>query len=870
MAVRHARPILILALLFCSVLPSLGSSGQPISVSEAKIAFHLFPEPRVEVPVLNHAIQVVRATLAMELLGNDSNRVIAHHETTFAAEPGSHIVTLGWNLDELPTKSVGFLSAYRLRYTLTPAQEGDFQPVQGILQMGLHMVDGFGIQGYPSGEFPCALNCNFLVRVAEPNSGRPLAGYDVKAEFGGDHGTVMHAVSDAEGYAMLRYNVPSDYDRHEVMMNITVSRGPFSNGWGGEIFWHIPPHLTLTTDKQTYHSGETVRMRVVLTDVNKRLWAGGNVSLTITNVSDSQELIKKRLVTSQAGEAAAEWTIPGDIEIGRFSIVAVSEDEPQANWTAKDKARIVTIPREQPTLAVTTVPDRDYYLPGQIAKLTIIAADLHGNPIRGGKVSVKSVWDATGSSGELDDAGRFVAAIDPKMMWDWINKGSLPGWPEPRSWDFVTNVTVTDVAGDKTELRHVVLHLAPHEIHLVVDGQPRVGSERTLGVVSSYVNKSPASLDGVVEATIPDESGHCPAAQDASQRLLLGEFHTNGFGVARLALPRTWVEYAYPKREDGAYSWYARVRGVDAPNEQATKWACILVRARDEKGMTGSLIQQIAVVPGTHFATRVSADHSLYRPGNPIRVRIESDAGLTEAAVEIRTPGQELAGAQHVRLANGRAELTFPYTPRFRGLLTVQVYAVTAKDDPNTADSWSTDVIYPTGERMKVGERWGDEMWRPDVVQPDNPNIVMSDADAEGGQIAGIQKEDLLQFDPAKPIPGGLDLVAWELLGEPKSWRGWSWGYYGFTHGEFDKENLAAIKPALQRIWSQNDRHPIKEEDLVRELKELGVDFASLRDGWGMPYRMVFVPAGICIVSNGADKTPNTKDDYIAERFQRP
>jgi hypothetical protein len=61
------------------------------------------------------------------------------------------------------------------------------------------MVDGFGIQGYPSGEFTCALDCSFLVRVAKPNSGRGLAGYDIKAEFGPDNDkTVMHAVSDAE------------------------------------------------------------------------------------------------------------------------------------------------------------------------------------------------------------------------------------------------------------------------------------------------------------------------------------------------------------------------------------------------------------------------------------------------------------------------------------------------------------------------------------------------------------------------------------------------------------------------------------------------------------------------------------------------
>ena len=869
MAVRHARPIFVLALLFCAALPSPGTSGELISVSEANVAFHLFPETRLEVPVFNQANRVVRATLMVEMLGNDSNAVIARHERVFEASPGNSTVTLDWSRDELPTKEVRFLSAYRLRYTLAPTQENDFQPLQGILQLGLHMVDGFGIQGYPSGEFECALDCSFLVRVAEPNSGRALAGYDIKAEFGPDSDkTVMHALSDADGYATIHYHVPGDYAYPHLMMGLTVSRGPFSTGWVGEIFWRVPPHLTLTIDKQTYHSGETVRMRVVLTGVDKQQWAGGNLSLTITNVSNTQEVLKKKIVTSPAGEAAEEWTVPGDIESGEFSIAAVSEDEPQANWTAKDRKKISIVPREQPAFAVSAVPDRAYYLPGQTAKLTISAAEFGGKPIRGSKVSVKT-WNDVVFSGELDHAGRLVAPLDPKVIWDHIGESPSPGWPEPRSYDFAVDVTVTNAASVKTESRHVVLRVARHELHLAVDDQPRAGSERTLAIVSSYVDRSAASVDGVVEAAIPDENGHCPADDDALHRTLLGNFHTNTFGVARFALPKTWIEYAYPKRDDGAYSWYAWVQRVDAPNERASKDACIVIRAKDKKGRVAFLTQQVDVDPETQFATRISTDHALYRPGEPIRVRIESDEGLIEAAVEIRTTGEELVGAQHVRLSNRRAEVTFPYTPRLRRLLTVHVYAVNAKDDPNTADSWSTDVIYPTGERVKAGDRWGDELWAPDVVQPDNPNIVVT-ADDDRGQIAGIRKEDLLQLDPAKPIADGMDLVAWALLGERRTWGGWSWENYTFRNEEFDKNNLAAIKPALQKIWAQNGQRSTTEEDLVKELKEVGVDFASLRDAWGMPYRIAFVPSGVCVVSNGADKTPNTKDDYIAERFQMP
>ena len=78
------------------------------------------------------------------------------------------------------------------------------------------------------------------------------------------------------------------------------------------------------------------------------------------------------------------------------------------------------------------------------------------------------------------------------------------------------------------------------------------------------------------------------------------------------------------------------------------------------------------------------------------------------------------------------------------------------------------------------------------------------------------------------------------------------------------------IVPTLYRICGQHGQRAATEQELVRELREVGIDFVSLRDGWGMPYRLVFVSGKILVVSNGADKTPNTKDDSVAERFPCP
>ncbi|MGA3071803.1 MAG: MG2 domain-containing protein [Terracidiphilus sp.] len=806
----------------------------------------------------------------MEVLADDSNEVVDQAAKDLQIAPGTLVETLQLGQKPLYHNPTGF-GGHRLRYTVRPQQSGDFEPVQGIIQLGPHIVDGFEIQGYPSSHFHCPLDCRFLVRVAEPNSGRGLAGYDVKSDFCGNPDTTIHAITDKDGYAEIRYDLPADRADLDGMMQVRVSRGPYETGWGGELFRRAPPHLTLTTDKPTFQPGEMVHTHIMLTGTDRKPWSGGNITLTITDVYKDRELLREKLVTSPSGEASEDWTIPEDMKDGTLSIFVTSDDEPQGNWTAKNKARIQIEKVVQPAFLVDAVPDQPYYLPGQNAKLRVSGAELSGVPIRNGKVSVETgAYAPAKLQGGLDDSGEYVPLIDLKGMWDWLKESGAPWWPSPHSFDFPVYVLLTDSSTGRTESRNVVLHLAQQEIHLYIDDRQAVGSEKTFGIISSYVDKSPASVDGVVEATIPDVDGKCVPEPDAAHRLSLGSFHTNAYGVARFTLPQSWIHYAYPQREDGPYSWYSRVRRWDTSNEQATKRTCILLRASDGNGKTGTLFHEVAVVRESHFATRISADHAIYRPGNPVQVRIESDAGLAEALVEIRAQEQELVGAQHARLTDGRADLTFPYNPQFRGLLTVHVYAITGADDANPVDSWSQEIIYPAGEGLKTGERWPTEIWTPDQAQPDNRRFMRMLGEEDHGRLAGIEKTDLLRLDPGKPFPEGMDLVAWALLGPPQAWGGWWVGYYRFRHEEFDKENLAQIEPAVKKLYAQTGKFPKTEKELIEELKEADIDFPSLRDGWGMPYRALFGERVIYLVSNGPDKIPDTNDDYLAEKIQQP
>ncbi|MGA3045315.1 MAG: MG2 domain-containing protein [Terracidiphilus sp.] len=875
MSVRCAWLIPFLAILISPNLLPQDDRRQSVTVDESKIQFHLFPDLGVDFPLTNQADHPLQGALVIEILDEDSNSVVDQADKDFQIAPGT--VTESLSLAQKPVyQSPLGLGGHRLRYTITLQASGELVPIQGIIQLGPHIVDGFGIQGYPRSHFHCGLDCGFLVRVADPNSGRGLADYEVEAEFYQGSKTVIHATTDKDGYAEIRYNLPIDRVDQDGSFEVTVSRGYYKTAWGGLFFRRAPPHLTLTTDKTAYHPGETVHAHLLLLGTDRKPWASSNVTLKFTNVFKEQELLQKKIVTSPTGEASEDWTIPEDTRDGTISILVTSNDEPQGNWTAQSKVKIRVEKEVKPTFVLNAVLDHQYYLPGQIAKLTVTGLDLFGKPIHDGKVMTKTGWyPEVESQGKLDDSGEFVAQIDLNKMSDQFKELLEQGRPGPHFYEFPVYVSLTESSTGSTESRHVALRLTPQEIHLRTGEGGSEGSKKTFSIVSSYVDKLPASVDGVVEAAIPAANERCPAQPEKAQRISLGSFHTNSYGVAQFTLPQSWIHYAYPQREDGPYSWYARTHKWDAPNERASKYACILLRASDGKGKTGSLYQEVWVVRETHFGTRFSTDHSIYRPGDPIHVSIESDEGLAETLVEIRTPEGELLGAQHLQLSNGSAHMTFPYNAKFQGLLFVHVYAITGKDDPNPVDSWSREVIYPTGAGQKDGERWPTEMWDPDRVEPDNPRFAVTSGEDDRGRIAGFEKTDLLRLDPARPFPEGLDLVAWALLDSQQSWGGWWVGYYTFRHEKFDKENLATMERALRKLYTQNPqtaRYPKTEGDLREDLKKGGVDFSSECDGWGMPYRVVFDPKTRTLefVSSGPDKLANTSDDYLAGKINWP
>lgn len=922
MARRYLLPALVL--LLCTAAFPQQNPNALLTVDESKISFHLLPETALEFPLFNASGHPLHGTLLLEMLDSYlEGKVQAKQVRPFDAAPGANIARLEWNPKDLPTPSPMFLGSYRLRYTVLPQQDGGFEPVRGIVQLGLHIEDGFDIQGFPGGQFQCAPDCRFWVRVAEPRTGRPWAGVEVEASVsvGNDARTVVKqkVLTDQNGYAAMHLDLPASRSSSYGMLELDAYRGPFRVGHVGSIGWAQPTRLTLTTDKPLYQPGQTVHMRTLVFGFDSRAWENVSVIVKITD-QNGQEQFRSPLVTSRFGVASADWVVPEKVRLGDYSIEAKVDDRSSAEMRSS-----IRISRyDLPAFRVKVTPDRPYYLPGQDATLEISGDYLFGKHVEHGKVRVTEEWAHSGAfaEGELDSSGKFIAHVDLKAKISALQSQQEQVMQDVRFSDSSVAVFLTDASTGRTEQQRVTLRVSLQPIHLyIANGPLSSGSEHMLYITSSYADGTPASVDGLIETATPNASGKFERSPDAAHRTKLATFHTNAYGIARVLAPKDWIEYAYPRGTEGSYSWYSTKHRLDRERSQATKEACILIHASDMLGREGTDQEMVGVLPESSYSVQISTDHTLYHAGDPIHVSLRSETGLKEALVEIQTDKLHLVAAQVAHLRNGQGELTFPYDPEFRGLLKIWTYAVTWTDEPNPVEIWSSEVIYPAGESLKVGVHLPHTTFRPgengiaDIQVKNiagNPNagnssesdlgVMVIDRAVEervrtekqfGGEIgfsrrrhmfvadnnpnasiAGITKLDLLNLDPAKPFPDGLDLVAEALLHSPQAWSGWQSGVYNTNTGVLDRKTLEPVVSALDKLFQASGRYPATAEELRAELKESGLDLDSIRDAWGNAYRPLFSAqrenAVLFLVSDGADKQPDTKDDFVAHEFRWP
>lgn len=881
-------------------------------LDEDNIRIRLLAEPLLELPVVNDAGKPLEGTFRLEFL--DSNgRSAAWTTGTFREQPGASVEKIPWEASKLPGNEPSRLAWYRLRYEFAPDEASGVAPARGVVQVGRLLRDTFELRMTASAHAVPGARYPVRVRVDDPKNGRPIAGVHVEItlDMEGDDAAVQRkVVTDSAGYATATFSLPSTVERNEVSVNAVATRGPFEEETSINFRFPQGNRITLSTDKPLYQPGQSAHMRVTAFGANKRALAGAVVKVTVED-EEGEEQFHQTVTTSRFGIASADWDIPQKLRLGDYRIKTVLGDEDYGQ-----QARIRISRYDLPTYSVVVTPDRPYFLPGQDANVEVRADYLFGKPVQHGKVRVvrreewkwnyrDQKWEGEETEpveGELDASGKFVAHISLKKDLEDF---------KPNRWrrflDLDLAAYVTDLSTGRTEQRRFQLRLSALPIHLYVlkTGTAAADAPVVFYVTSSYADGTPAAVHGDIASFLPNGQEQCDEQPDAPHHATLARFQTNQFGVGRVELPPLAPELLAVSK------WASLYRGQGYENQRT---ACLLLEAADQKGNRGADVEDLGLEVGQAFLT-VKTDRALYHAGDPIAVSIFSNTTVREAVVDLSGVSGLLA-SEVIHLDHGRAQITFPYDPRFHGQLDVTAFAITGSEEKNGDLVGESQVLFPGRQELQLALHMAKASFRPgeeaaaDVgvrtpegvpvesalgvlvydravaerVRTDQQfgreygfNIYDFFDDYYGQGIAGITYRDLASWDSTKPFPEGLDLVAEAILayaGRYESEGAATFtgsGSYAGVQSKSVFQNLISgtmlpISEALRKDYKDTERYPRNAAGLREMLKSHGLDFDTLRDPWDVPYRAEFSVSGqneiLTLISNGPDKRPRTEDDF--------
>lgn len=709
------------------------------------------------------------------------------------------------------------------------------------------------------------------VQAYAPHDGRPAAGVDLRLELardregrGHEEPLVRTATTGRQGGALFDLPVTAGLGRAMLTVTVTGSRRGFSRtvtSWlTGAGFSAL-----LATDKHGYQPGQTVHIRALCLDDERRPVAGRELKLRVVDQDDQPAAILS-LRTSRFGIAQADWRLPALVREGTYLLTLVEGDDLVA------MAAVEIRRYELPRFAVLAQPAGAFTMLGDTPRAEIAVRSRLAEPIARAAVKIYRRRDAAGAA--ASPIGSGLTGSDGRVLVDLdlaAEQGDLrqrDSYPEPYSDVDLVAVASHPLTAEvqRSRFRLRLSRDAVH-VHVFSTGVSYVGEHSF--VTTSYPDGRPAECD--VELAAAGAAG--PP---------LARLRTNRFGIARLELP-------------------ARARHL-------------LVRARDAAGRDGVLD-----LPRTAWGDRgeppltLTAPRHLLHPGEPLTVELAATRPFARLVVEVERNDQILASRLLPRI-DRRRSLVFPYQPAFRGPLGVHVYLLTPPSESLAVASAQLAVLYPDRRPLVVAIRGDRRRYRPGETaaltlqaggrragapvafgvaivdravvdrersegevaatahegEGEGEEDEIPDLDPRGYRsIAGWTASRLRELDPHRPYPQELDLVAAAVLLSPPPLatnQSTPLGEETTSFKEFFAAQLGPFLAAVEAAWKQGG--VVRDvAELRSRLARLGFDPERLRDPWGTGYRFVLGTnydgrQTLTVVSAGWDRTFDTRDDF--------
>jgi hypothetical protein len=858
----------------------------------------------VTLPVVNPAGQVIAAHVLIELVDPDGTaQVRAEQEAKLATGLTKLEIALPALFKTKTLTDAKELVWYRVRYTITA--DGGTAPVVGIFSVGASWPAVFDLQVVGPAMVRESGHYLLHVRAIHPLSGRGVAGVAVQGalDTGADDAQTLStkaAVTDRRGFATLEVTLPKRLEDSEIDVVVTGKLGAFSEEADGTIRVNHFSSVSVSTDKPMYQPGQTLHVRLMAFDNDKKAIADEPVTVRILD-PDETVVTRSELKTSRFGIASSDWPIPGNLRLGTYRIETKFGEGRFEDAQGRTEIKISRY--ELPSFSVAVKPDRAYYLPGQNAEVEVRADYLFGETVRRGHVRVvretdrkwnyrEQKWDkeeGAAFAGETDESGRYVAKIDLAEEQKDLTENDYQ-----RFRDISYAAYFTDASTGKTEQRRFDLRVTKDAIHVYVIGDirgPLEGLPLEFYISTDYADGTPASCD--VEIRWHGESATKAAgvvAEPPEQKLL--QVRTNRYGVAK-------------------------VSNVVLPGKGAGSGFTLNFAARGRNGEQG--LHSEATGDYASPGIRVETDKTLYKPGEPVVVRLLSGPENADATVVVEAVHDFRAlNSKVVHLRHGRAEVVFESAEKYEGEINILAYTFGGKlDDYNSrVVSGSRSVLFPKDRELKVGLKLSKSVYRPGDEAVADVRVTGTDGREETsalglvvvdkaveerertdrefggrssfynflgtwgdtGELNGVRRSDLDKIDMTKPVPEGLELVAEILLQEngayPETFS--SDSQARDLHKLFACEIDPLIDPlraALESRYEKTEEYPKTEAELEQYLAAAGFRLNDIADPWGMHYQARFRVerefAVLEFVSAGPDKQFGTDDDFVVATMKR-
>ena len=388
MSQRRLLSLFCLSLLLLLVV-QLTRAGGDLSVDESRTRFVLHKD-RAEVllAVENTTGETRKASIRLELL-DTHDAVLSETFQTQSVAPGSQ--TLRFKLPPIVADVNKFnrrdLLWYRLRYGFVEIVGSSMSTHNGVISLSEITPDMFEVRVATSETARQGGQYRARVQAVHPLTYRPAAGVQISGEISFDSGDSVKptasGTTDKEGYTILNFALPPRITGTSTgAIHVVGTRDGVVAETEGEVRLDNLTRTLITSDKVLYQPGQTMHVRAVVLNSAKRALADQNITIKIADPEQTTVFVTTAR-SSRFGVVNADWQIPDNVRLGDYLVLVTREgDELAGNYA-------VRISRyELPNFSVIAEPDREFYLPGQNAKVKVRADYLFGQPVKRGKVRV--------------------------------------------------------------------------------------------------------------------------------------------------------------------------------------------------------------------------------------------------------------------------------------------------------------------------------------------------------------------------------------------------------------------------------------------------------------------------------------------------